>query len=141
MRTVLIQDCPCPITGTDEQIQILLKVHDLGDMSIHLDSSINLEDASFILDSSVSDVFLSGEFLFSFGESDTGYEIFYEDKNAEVSIEEMKAFPNFISLVVCDDCNGSGFVEVGDCKVGSASICCGGCTKFIPCKCEQVVYH
>lgn len=40
----------------------------------------------------------------------------------------------------CPDCI-EGYCEVMDCKVGSASLCCGGCTKQIECEtCDATGY-
>ena len=57
-----------------------------------------------------------------------GCKIYIENKDFEI-LEEVDG----MVLMDCEDCNGDGYQEELHCTVGSASLCCGGCYRNVPC--------
>jgi hypothetical protein len=41
------------------------------------------------------------------------------------------------TTIECPECEGERQIEMLDCTMGSSSMCCGGCYKYVPCtECE-----
>lgn len=63
------------------------------------------------------------------------------DRIEEADIDHLKQFPNFLPLVICDTCHGSGYYTTIECGKPASEGCCGGCEVAHECDdCDKVKF-